>query len=359
MKKLLCILVIWGIFAQLCCAVSAKSYAVYDVLKGKFIAGENMSTPMLFASTTKIMTALVALELYDTGQIVKIKREWTGTEGSSMYLKPDEEVSVKALLYGLLLASGNDAAVALASIYTGNQQDFITLMNAKAIGLGANATFFENPNGLDGEKHLTTAHDLALITAEAMKNEVFRQIVATTAIEIEGRHFTNHNKLLTMDDTIIGVKTGFTKKAGRCLVSCADKGGRQYIIVTLNAPDDWDDHLDLYAEHCKTANIAQAVDENYTVNIPVVGEKSISVPVKAQNITEIPITEGETIKTIVYGPRFIYNTAIKGEKYGEVHIYLDDVMVGKTDLYYTQDVENMPTKRNIFNIWEILKSFRK
>ena len=110
---------------------------------------------------------------------------------------------------------------------------------------------------------------------------------------------------------------------------------------------------------CKVANIAQAVDENYTVNIPVVGEKSISVPVKAQNTTEIPITEGETVKTIVYGPRFIYNTARKGEKYGEVHIYLDDVMVGKTDLIYAQDVENMPTKRNIFNIWEILKSFRK
>ncbi|MBQ6867488.1 MAG: D-alanyl-D-alanine carboxypeptidase [Clostridia bacterium] len=359
MKKLLCIFLIWGIFAQLCCAISAESYALYDVFKGEFIAGENIDKHMLFASTTKIMTALVALELYDVEEIVKIKREWTGVEGSSMYLKPDEEVSVKALLYGLLMASGNDAAVALASLHTGHQEDFVTLMNARAIGIGAQSTFFENPNGLDGKNHLTTAHDLALITAEAMKNETFRQIVATTAIEIEGRFFSNHNKLLKMDDSIIGVKTGYTRKAGRCLVSCADKGGRQYIAVTLKAPDDWDDHLSLYEKYAKTAEIAQAVDENFRINIPVVGKKQRAVSVISEKTVSLPIIEGETVKTVVFGPRFIYNTAVKGEKYGEMHIYVDDKLIEKANLIYAQDVENTPTKRNIFNIWEILKSFRK
>ena len=122
---------------------------------------------------------------------------------------PDEVVTVKELIYGLMLQSGNDAAVALASLYTGNVSDFVVLMNAKAIEVGAERTFFENPNGLDGKNHMTTAKDLALITAEAMKNEDFRKIVSTKSIQIGGRYFSNGNKLLKMDDEIIGVKTGF------------------------------------------------------------------------------------------------------------------------------------------------------
>lgn len=348
-----------GLMVQLCCGISAQSYVLYDVFKGEFLVEQRADEPMLFASTTKIMTAIVALELYDTDEIVTIKREWTGSEGSSMYLKEGEKLSVKTLLYGLLLASGNDAAVALASLYSGRQEDFVTLMNAKAIEIGADSTFFENPSGLDGKNHMTTAHDLALIGAEAMKHPVFREIVATIAIETEGRYFENHNRLLKMDDSIIGIKTGYTKKAGRCLVSCADKGGRQYIAVTLNAPDDWNDHLSLYDEYGRWGKDTQAVDEGFVLDIPVVGKRPMTVPVIAESCPVLPLVEGERVETVVFGPRFIYNTAVKGEKYGMVHIFVDGKLVEEVPLVYAHDVDNMPQKRNIFNIWEILKSFRK
>ncbi|MBR4879269.1 MAG: D-alanyl-D-alanine carboxypeptidase [Clostridia bacterium] len=359
MKKLLCTLVLFGFLTGISHGISAQSYVVYDILKDEIIASHNENDHRLFASTTKIMTALVALELYDADEIVTIKREWTGIEGSSIYLVPDEKISVRALLYGLLLDSGNDAAVALASLYTGNQADFISLMNAKAIEIGAESTFFENPSGLDGKNHLTTARDLALITAEAMKNETFREIVATTAITIEGRYFSNHNKLLKSDDTIIGVKTGYTKRAGRCLVTCAERFGRQYIAVTLSAPDDWDDHLALYDEYGKETNLTQVVDENDGITVPVMGERAVKVKTIPQKSINIPVKEGENLEVKVFAPRFIYNTAVKGEKYGEIHVFLDDKLVDKTELIFTQTVENTPKQRNLFNIWKILKSFRK
>lgn len=359
MKKLICIVTVFAVCAGACSGISAESYALYDVFKDEFIISKNIDRHMLFASTTKIMTALVALTLYDPDDIVEIKREWTGIEGSSMYLKPGEKVSVRSLLYGLLLESGNDAAVALASLYTGRQEDFVTLMNAKAIEIGAQSTFFENPNGLDGKNHMTTAGDLAVITAEAMKNELFCEIVSTTAIEIDGRYFSNHNKLLTMDDTIVGVKTGYTKKAGRCLVSCSDRGGRRYIAVTLKAPDDWNDHLEMYGEYCPTAKTVNVTGSRFPLKIPVIGEKSASVSVVPEREINLPLVEGESVFITVEGPRFVYNKAIKGEKYGTAHIYVDGVPVDDVGLVFSDTVENEPQKRNFFNIWEILKSFRK
>lgn len=358
MKKLICIITVFALGIAPCSAISAESYGLYDVLKGQFVASKNMDSHMLFASTTKIMTALVALSIYDPDDIVEIKREWTGIEGSSMYLKPGEKISVLSLLYGLLLESGNDAAVALASLYTGRQEDFVTLMNAKAIEIGADSTFFENPSGLDGKNHKTTAHDLALITAEAMKNELFCQIVSTTGIELSGRYFVNHNKLLKMDDSIVGVKTGYTKKAGRCLVSCMDKGGRRYIAVTLNDPDDWDDHLRLYGEYCKETKPVSVSDSLVGLSVPVIGDKSVKANIEPDRELTLPLLEGEKLVVKIEGPRFVYGKTEKGGRYGVARVYVDGVHIDDIELIYAQSVQNESQKRSFFTIWNML-SFKK
>lgn len=359
MKKTVVFAVIFSIFATNAFCLSAKSCVVLDVLKNEIVYEKNGEAPMLFASTTKIMTAMVALELYDVDTVVKVKDEWTGIEGSSMYLKPGESVSVLELLYGLMLNSGNDAAVALASIYNGSPKDFVTLMNAKAIEIGAFKTFFENPNGLDGKNHKTTAEDLAVIAAEALKNPVFRKIAGTQSIKIGDRYFSNHNKLLRLDENIIGIKTGFTKKAGRCLVSAYEDGGRQYIIVTLNAPDDWNDHLSLYRQYGKCGTVKELVKSTFEAEIPVAGTGK-TVTVCSRSGFSASVLPEERVEIKVRGPRFIYGNREKGDKYGEISIFLDGKCIKNIDLIYKDNVKIQKEKRNfITDIWEILKNYRR
>ena len=174
------------------------------------------------ASTTKIMTALCAIEQGDLDRVYTVKPEYTQAEGSSMYLKPGEKLTIRDTLYGLMLMSGNDAALAIAG-ECGGQEQFVGKMNDKAAELGLIHTHFENPNGLDGETHHTTAQELAQLTAEALKNPDFREIVGTWSTNRAGRVMTNHNKMLKLYDGAIGVKTGFTKKCGRCLVSAVER----------------------------------------------------------------------------------------------------------------------------------------
>lgn len=200
----------------------------------------------LIASTTKIMTALVVLEHCDAEREFCIPVEATGIEGSSMYLKPNETLTIRELLYGLMLHSGNDAAVALALACAGSVEAFVELMNQQAQKLGLQNTHFENPNGLDGESHYSTAADLAKLTSYALKNEEFTKIVSTKNIRIGERCLTNHNRLLWSVDGAIGVKTGYTKAAGRILVSAAKRNGRTLIAVTICDGNDWKDHAALY-----------------------------------------------------------------------------------------------------------------
>ena len=208
-------------YAKAACLIDGKSGAVLYEKSG------HLRLPM--ASTTKIMTALV--------------------EGSSVYLRENEKITVKELLYGLLLESGNDAAHTLAVAVAGDLPSFAALMNQKAAALGLHDTHFENPHGLSADGHYTTAYELARITAEAMKNEFFRAAVATkkhVAPALDGeltRYFFNHNKLLRLYDGACGVKTGFTKAAGRCLVSAAERDGSLFIAVTLDDSKDWNDHM--------------------------------------------------------------------------------------------------------------------
>lgn len=234
--------------------VSAQSAVVLEAQSGQILYELNAEEPRLIASTTKIMTALVVLEQCDLSKTVLITPEMTGAEGSSLYLRAGEELTVEQLLLGLLLRSGNDAAQALAIHAAGSEEAFVALMNEKAASLGLTNTHFSNASGLDAEDHYASAADLARIMAAAMKNEKFASLVGTKSTVIPAtsqsatRYLTNHHKLLGQTDFIEGGKTGFTKAAGRTLVTSACQDGMRLICVTLCDPDDWKDHMALLQE---------------------------------------------------------------------------------------------------------------
>lgn len=208
-----------------------------ELTTGTVLKENNADIRMPMASTTKIMTAIIIIEDCDLDEIITVPDEAIGAEGSSIYLKKDEQIDVMDLLYGLMLRSGNDSAAALAIHHSGSIEKFSEAMNEKARELGAENTNFTNPSGLPDEEHYTTASDLCIITRYAMTNETFRRIVSTKNYNGKFRSFTNKNKMLYNYDGANGVKTGYTVKAGRCLVSSAERNGMDVICVVLNCPD--------------------------------------------------------------------------------------------------------------------------
>lgn len=282
-------------------SLSAKSAALIDAESGDILFAKNASARLPMASTTKIVTALVAAELLPSEQIIRIPREAVGIEGSSVYLCENELLTVEQLLYALLLESANDAAAALAIRASGSIEEFAKKCNEKAASLGLRDTNFTNPHGLYDENHYTTALDLALLTAEALKNPLIRKICASKTAKIPlgvtkeqpngagVRHLKNHNKMLSSYEGAIGVKTGFTKKSGRCLVSAAERDGLTLIAVTLNAPDDWRDHtamLDFGFENYEARTIFGAGEFCY--DFPVSNGEALYV--RAKNVSPIKIT---------------------------------------------------------------------
>lgn len=229
---------VWGV------STSASAAVLMDADTGQVLYDHNGGRRMLIASTTKIMTALVVLERASPTDVITVKQEHM-TEGSSMYLKPGERVTVEELLYGLLLCSGNDAALAVTEC-AGGLEPFVALMNEKAAALGMADTHFANPNGLDDEEHYSTARDMAQLARAAVNEPTLLRMASTRQASIGGRTLTNHNKLLGRMEGCLGLKTGYTKAAGRTLVSCAEKDGRRLVAVTLRGGDDWNDHEALY-----------------------------------------------------------------------------------------------------------------
>lgn len=237
------------LFTLQCFAVpkhSAKSVILMDADTGAVLYADHPEERSLIASTTKIMTAIVVLERCDLEDLFTVPKEAVGIEGSSIYLKEGEQMTIRTLLYGLMLSSGNDAAIALALACSDSVAEFVDLMNLKAAQLGLQSTHFENPNGLDGEDHYSTAYDLARLTAYGLQDPNFLEIVSTRSISIGGRCLRNHNKLLWNLEGCLGVKTGYTRAAGRILVSAAERKGRRLIAVTISDRNDWEDHAALY-----------------------------------------------------------------------------------------------------------------
>lgn len=264
--------------------VSAKGAALYSPDTNSFLYEKNGDTRYPMASTTKIMTALVAAENADLNKKIRICSDAVGIEGSSLYLREGECFSMEELLYGLMLRSANDAAAAIALSVSGSIPAFAQKMNEKAGELGLTNTHFENPHGLDSENHYTTAKDLARLGAAAIQNETVRKIAATYKITIgkgeSARLIVNHNKLLRSYDGAIGLKTGFTKKCGRCLVGAAQRDGITLVTTTLSAPDDWADHREMldygFSALHAYSNLAPG---EFSREISVLGGKSSTVQV--------------------------------------------------------------------------------
>ena len=258
----------------------AKAFVLYSPQMDSVLCESNMNLQLPMASTTKIMTALIAIEELDPNEKITANREAVGIEGSSIYLSEGDVITVRDLIHSVLLQSANDAAAILAIRIGGTIENFAEIMNKRALEIGALNTNFENPHGLDSDNHYTTAKDLALIASAALKNDIFRTICSTYKYSFnigdKTRVLVNHNKLLKQYDGCIGVKTGYTKKCGRCLVSAAYKDGVTLIAVTLADPDDWRDHKALLNLGFSTL---EAIDLSKETNLPetlpvLAGEKS-------------------------------------------------------------------------------------
>lgn len=224
--------------------VSATAAVLMDADMGQVLYEKNGDRQMLIASTTKIMTALVVLEHAAPDDVITVTPDHMA-EGSSMYLRAGETLRVEELLYGLLLCSGNDAALALTEC-AGGLTPFVALMNEKAAALGMAHTSFANPNGLDADGHYSTARDMAVLAAAAVENPTFRRICSSRSVTIGQRTMENHNRLLRQVEGCVGLKTGYTQAAGRTLVSCTERDGCRLVAVTLQDGNDWADHAALY-----------------------------------------------------------------------------------------------------------------
>ena len=226
---------------------SASAAILMDADSGRVFYKQNAHEQRLIASITKLMTALTALESgHDLEEEVTVRPEWVGAEGSSIYLRDGEKLTLETLLYGMLLRSGNDAALAVAGYCGDSIEDFVAEMNRKARELGMENSHFANPSGLNQDGHYSSAYDMALLARACLENETLRQMVSTKSISLGDRSFTNHNKLLWRYKGCIGLKTGYTEKAGRTLVSAAERDGLTLVCVTLNDPNDWADHAALF-----------------------------------------------------------------------------------------------------------------
>lgn len=337
-------------------AISAECACLYLPQTDTFIYQKNADRRHPMASTTKIVTALAVLSTCSLADTVTVAPEAVGVEGSSVYLKAGEQFRVEDLLYALLLASANDAAAALAIHVSGSVEGFADLMNETAASLSLTDTHFTNPHGLYDEEHYTTAADLARISAAAMENEDFARIVSTkskviTSLDGETvRTLQNHNKLLRLYKDATGIKTGFTKKSGRCLVSAAERNGLRLIAVTLDAPDDWRDHTALLDLGFSLYRGYIAADEDIRYEIPVVGgeTESISLSPKTPVTLVLPKEAPEPVLTVEIN-RFAVAPIRAGQVLGMAYYTVNGKTVAKIPLLADGDVPAAVQKNSLLD----------
>ena len=330
-------------------AVSAQKAILLDTGTGRGLYEKDADSRSLIASTTKIMTALLVCEQCNVLDRMRIPKEAVGIEGSSMYLREGEVLTLQELLYGLMLRSGNDAAVALAIYCGGTVEGFAQLMNDKAHRLGLNGTHFENPHGLDSPGHYSNARDLAILAAYAMKNPIFAKTVSTKSVRIGERYLSNHNKLLWQLDGADGVKTGFTKAAGRILVSSAARDGRRLICVTINDGNDWADHIALLEEGFSRYTLRQILSAGDCVgSVEVAGGQKKRVRLLAETDFAYPLAEGEKVSVILSGPGFAYAPVVAGERAGFAYLCIGDACVSKIPVVFEETVEMEETPKPPF-----------
>jgi len=340
-----------GFFAvQALQETSARAAVVMDVNSNRILYSKNMDEKMAMASTTKIMTTLVAIESGRLDEKVTISKRASYMEGSSIYLREGEVHTVNDLLYAIMLRSGNDAATAVAEHIGGSAEGFAEMMNKKAREIGANNTRFANPHGLDAEGHYTTARDLALITSYALKNPLFSTIVSSKKKVMEGppsenwdRIMINKNKMLWQFDGGDGVKTGFTKKAGRCLVSSATREGMRLVCVVLNCGPMWDESSALLEYAFKNYVKKRIVDKDSIFKVVEVRNgKERFVGVKpAEDFDLVLRTDRvENIKLEAKDLKAAQAPLKKGGHAGRLEIYIDNNLLKTINLEYSEGVES-------------------
>ncbi|HET7579428.1 MAG TPA: D-alanyl-D-alanine carboxypeptidase family protein [Bacillales bacterium] len=338
--------------------ISAKSAVLMDRQSGRVLFAKDAHEKRRIASITKIMTAILAIESGKLNKKVTISDRAAYTEGSSLYLKPGEKVPLKDLVYGLMLRSGNDAAVAIAQAVGGSVEGFVYLMNEKAAQIGMTDTVFANPHGLDDHKVMhSTAYDMALLTRYAMKNPTFRKITATKVYRTQDPDgsgvvvWKNKNKLLTRYPYSTGGKTGYTSIARRTLVSTAKKDGMSLIVVTLDDRDDWLDHMNLFNWGFSEYNPVMLVDKG---TLSGIRNDFYKGKVYTKKTLEYPLTEQEkedVTKSInLYKPpkRGHWKNGKAPSPVGKMFVQLNGETIGELPLYYKND---QPEKKGFWGLF--------
>lgn len=336
--------------------ISAKAAVVMCLDTKEIIFGKNISQKLPMASTTKIMTALILSEQPDLSKAVTVTKKMVAVEGSSMGLLEGDIVSFRDLLYGMLLASGNDAANVTAYVLGGSVEGFAKMMNKKAQELGLKDTNFVTPSGLDDENHYTTAYDLAVLTSEALKNDAFATACSSTSATLYygnppyRRSLSNHNKLLSSYEGLIGVKTGFTKRSGRCLVTAAKRDDKSVICVTLNDPNDWEDHKNLldYGFANTVSNSFSCDDREDT--LPIICGDADLVRIRYESVNICSSEKGfQKIKRVIVLPKFIYGSVLAGESIGRVEYYLGNQLIKTADVFSVANIKLLNKKDKFLN----------
>lgn len=348
MKKIICTIISAAMLFMLApsahavslSGISAKASIIIDAQSGKVIAGKNEYEKLPMASTTKIMTTLLLIESGGLDEEFKVDNKAIMVEGSSMGLCQDDIVTKRALCYGMMLPSGNDAANESAVLVGGSAEKFADMMNEKAEQLGLEDTHFVTPSGLHDDDHYSTAYDMAKLTREALKNETFREICGTSSIKLKfgnppyERWLVNTNKLLALYDGCIGVKTGFTDEAGRCLISAAEKNGVTLICVTLNAPNDWNDHIKMY-DYGFSVTESRSADFDFSgLYVDVAGGDTDRIRVAPADVPHYTVVNGEVpeMSYKVNLDKFIYAPVSRGRKAGTIEFYSGDNLIMTTEL---------------------------
>ena len=317
--------------------VSASSYIVMDASSGRVITGNNINDKRLIASTTKIMTSIIALENSDINSEVVVDNDVLKAYGSAIYIEIGEKIKLIDLLYGLMLRSGNDAAIEIANSVAGSMDNFVQLMNNKATDLGMKNTIFVNNNGLEEKtgENLSTSYDMALLMRYALGNDTFKKIVGTKDYVVKTNYKTyewhNKNRLLTEYKYTIGGKTGYTEKAKRTLVTAAKKDNKTLIVVTLNDPNDFDDHKYLYESSFSKYNLVKVLDKN-NLKIPDYDGKGYID--NDYNILLLP-EEEKKIKI-----DYEINEDIVDDKIGKAIIMLNNNKIDEIPIYNSKRINN-------------------
>lgn len=368
MKKAVCFLVILGFLmpflglsahAEGELSLSAASAVVIEAETGTVLFSKNMSERRAMASTTKIMTAILTIEAGDLDREFTVDSYAIMVEGTSMGLREGDRVSRRDLLYGIMLPSGNDAANAAAVSVSGSVPLFVEKMNEKAAALGLSNTHFVTPSGLDAAGHYTTAYDLAMLTAYAMKNEVFREVASCKSKVVEfgnppyKRTLYNSNKMLSRYEGAVGVKPGFTDNARRCLVSAAERDGTLLIAVTLNAADDWNDHEKML-NYGFTQVSAYPLETGCSSSVAVAGTgRSVGVYADSAELSLTAI-QRQKLERKVLLPRMVYGAVEKGQKLGSIEFLLDGKVVKSVPLFADSSVEAENGKLNFWQkLWNL------